>query len=387
MQDENVNFGELSLDELKKLEQHYINESNKFHNQEQAIKRILNSIYGAFGNEWFYFFNIDIAEAITLQGQHAILYAEKMLNLYFTDFWHKDTALHKQLGIEVTGASFKPVVIYIDTDSCYVSFQEQLEKCNWEGTEKDFILQLYKMRMDKYLEKVFSKYADSYGTENFLSFEMESVAKNAIWLAKKKYIQNIAWTDPDIHYEDLTKIKTKGYVTIQSSTPSFARKKLNEILRMIFETDDVNIAPIVQFLKEAKNEFKLADIEDICFNYKMNNYEKYILDDQKRFEFASGCQPNCRSAGYHNYLLNNSDHKNKYQLIKNGEKIKMYYTDEHEQSDVFGFVSGDYPYEFAAPVGFDMQFEKTVLDPLNHVLKAIGLQTLDRNLIYASSLW
>ena len=54
--------------------------------------------------------------------------------------------------------------------------------------------------LKEYIEKILQKYADVNNAENFLSFEMESIAKNAIWLAKKKYMQNIVWKDPDIHF-------------------------------------------------------------------------------------------------------------------------------------------------------------------------------------------
>jgi hypothetical protein len=107
----------LSKEELEKLLAEEGELVNRYFNYEQSVKRILNSIYGAFGNEWFYFFNIDIAESITLQGQDVILYAEKMLNKYAKEFWHKDTALHKKMGIEVKGQVQNNVVIYIDTDS------------------------------------------------------------------------------------------------------------------------------------------------------------------------------------------------------------------------------------------------------------------------------
>ena len=85
--------------------------------------------------------------------------------------------------------------------------------------KKNSFLKLYEVRVNGYLEKILQKYADDNNAENFLSFELESIAKNAIWLAKKKYMQNIVWKDPDIHYEDLSKISSKGFEIIQSSTP------------------------------------------------------------------------------------------------------------------------------------------------------------------------
>jgi len=388
---EEVIHDEIDLDSLSKEElelklAEYENLANRFYNYEQSIKRILNSIYGAFGNEHFYFFNINIAESITLQGQDAILYTEKMINLYFKEIWHKDISAHKQMEIELKGEVLKPLVIYIDTDSCYVSFEEVLDKCTWNGTESEFIHKLYNIRLKGYLEKVLQRYADSFGTENFLSFEMESVAKSAIFIAKKKYIQNIAWSDPDIHYDDLSKIKVKGWETVQASTPTASRKILNEALRLIFTPGNIKMDEIVKFLKEKKVQFKLEDIEDICENLRMNNYEKYILDDTNRFELAKGSGPNVKGAGFHNFLLNNSTHKNKYQLLVSGERLKLYHTDD-KRCEVFCYSAGAYPYEFAPNIDYETQYEKTVIDPLNRVLASIGLQTLNRNLMYAKSLF
>jgi len=381
-----TNLDNLSVEELKQKYKDVEDLVNQYYNQEQSVKRILNSIYGAFGNEYFYFFNIKIAESITLQGQNAILYTEKMVNLYFTDFWYKDKELHEKMGIEVKGQVLKPVVIYIDTDSCYLSFEEAIVKSNWQGTEKDFILEIYKNRLNDYIKRVLQKYADGYVTENFLDFELESIAKNAIWLAKKKYIQNIVWADPGNHYDPLTKIKTKGFEIIQSSTPLFARKRLNDAIKLILGKDNIELSEIVQFLKEAKKEFKIANIEDICFNLRMNNYEKYIVSDVNTFEFASGCPMTVRSAGYYNFLLNSSKFKNKYQLIGNAEKLKMYETTDKD-CNVFAFKAGSYPYEFAPPIDYEAQFEKCMIEPLNRVLSATGLKTLDRNLIYSTALF
>ena len=176
----------------------------------------LNSIYGAFGNKWFHFFNIDIAESITKQGKNAILYSESILNKYVNEFWHKDTAVHQQFGIKVKGKIEKPAVIYIDTDSCYVQFQDLYESIIWEDESKqlaidEFILAFYAFRLKDYIVKCMEKYADKRNTDNFLIFELESLAYNGIWMSKKKYIQNIAWDDKlevtDRH-PSLKKVKT-----------------------------------------------------------------------------------------------------------------------------------------------------------------------------------
>lgn len=380
------NIDTLTKEELENKLKEYKNLADRYYNYEQSVKRILNSIYGAFGNEFFYFFNINIAESITLQGQNAWFYTEKMLNMYFQNFWHKDKDLHDKMGITVTGQVLKPVVIYGDTDSCYVSFQEPLEKSTWDKTEKEFVQLIYKHRLEAYLVNVLERYAKSFGTENFLNFELELIARNAIFLAKKKYILNQSWTDPDIHFEDLTKIKVKGFDSIQSSTPVFARKKLTEAIKIILKPGDLHISELVTFLTNAKKEFKLAPLEDICFNYKVNFMEKYIIDDQTKFEFAPKTSPYTKGAGYYNFLLNNSKYKNKYQLITSGEKIK-YYESMDNQCNTFAFIAGAHPYEIAPQIDYEAQFEKCMIEPLNRILNVIGMQQLNRNLLYANSLF
>jgi len=370
------------MTELLKVQQ----EASKFYNYEQAVKLMLNSIYGAFGNPYFYFFNVDIAETITLQGKDAILYTEKLVNQYFKDYWIKDKEVHEALGITVHAKPDKPVGIYIDTDSIYLCFDEVISKTDYEGDSKDFILKFYKLRLEEFISKILQRYADDNNAENFLSFEMESIAKNAIWLAKKKYMQNIVWKDPDIHYEDLSKISAKGFEIIQSSTPLFARKKLKELLTYIFSVEELSMKELTAILKETKRQFKLANTDQISFSRKVNNYQKYITNDYDRFEIGLRCPIGVRAAGYHNYLLNNSGKKKKYQPLGNGEKTKMYFSTD-KTCDVFAYAPGERPYEFAPNVDYDTQFEKTILDPINRVIQAMGFKGLNRNLIYTTAIF
>jgi len=81
----------------------------------------------------------------------------------------------------------------------------------------------------------------------------------------------------------------------------------------------------------------------------------------------------------------NSKWKTKYNTIKTGDKVKYYYT--KDDNGVFGFLPGNYPYEFALPVDYDLQFEKTIIEPFNRDLDAIGFNPVPGNLIYARSLF
>lgn len=396
---EQKSIEQLTDDEAKLLVDHYKHLSAKFTAYEQAVKLTLNSIYGAFGNKWFHFFNLDIAESITKQGKNAILYSETILNKYVNDFWHKDTAVHDKFNIKVKGKIEKPAVIYIDTDSCYVQFQDLYESIIWPDEDKklpidEFILAFYAFRLKDYISKTMEKYAEKRNTDNFLFFELESLAYNGIWMSKKKYIQNLAWDDKlevTERHPSLKKVKTIGFDTIQSSTPKFAREKLVEALRILFSSEiqpsAKELQQLVEFMKQCKKEFKLADIDDIAFNKRTNNIDKYIIDDQEELQIGLKCPANVKAAGYYNYILNNNKkYKNKYKLIANGEKLKIYNC-IGSISEVYAFMPNEHPYEIAPKVDYDTQFEKAMIDPLNRVLTAIGLQTLDTNLIYASALF
>jgi hypothetical protein len=84
-----------------------------------AIKILIKSIYGALGNKWFYFYNIDIAQSITLQGQNLIKFSIQAINFYFKERWHRDHELHKIMGIDGRKISkiSEDAAVYTDTDS------------------------------------------------------------------------------------------------------------------------------------------------------------------------------------------------------------------------------------------------------------------------------
>jgi len=94
--------------------------TEEYFNLEQSIKIFLNSIYGGVGSPWFECYNVALAEAVTLQGQDMIFFANKILDDYFLNKWHLDKSLHKALGLTFANKiQEKTLVIYNDTDSVF----------------------------------------------------------------------------------------------------------------------------------------------------------------------------------------------------------------------------------------------------------------------------
>jgi DNA polymerase elongation subunit (family B) len=376
--------------ELKEKIERLTSLKNELKNEEQAIKLTMNSIYGAIGNNWFVCFNPEVAEAVTLQGQDLIKYSEKILHKYFHEFWHKDTELHEKLGISNVKRIHKPMVVYGDTDSNYVTFQEVVASCEgWQGSDKDLILAINEQRLTGYLKQCFDVYSKKWGTDNYQDFEMETLAINGIFLGKKKYVTNIVYSD-GVHSDPLSSIKTTGVEMVKGGTPSFVREKLIYLTKFIFSKgNSFSLREFVQELKSIKKDFKAQEPENISVAVNVNNYEKFILNDTTDLEVAKGCPIHVRACAYHNFLLNSTKYKDKYPLLKSGEKVRFYFvkTKNINENNVFAYAQGTYPYEFAPPIDYDQQFTKTILDPINRFIEVMGHNPISPNLFMINTLF
>ena len=361
-------------------------------NEEQAIKIFINSVYGATASPYFVGYNVKVAEAITLQGQEVRAFAAKIFNRYFADFWHRDKDLHAKLGLTQVKRVTQEVSVYGDTDSCYVTFEEVAEGCDWKEDPRDLLLKIYQYRIKDYIEKSYLSYAEQTGTENIQNLEMETISHSAIFLKKKKYCLDLAWkvgAGGGIRYDPQQKIKAVGVEIVQSSTPAFARNKIKDLLKIIFrEKNKLSMRNLSDLLKKEKKAFILDNIENVSMSSSITDYEKGVADDRKRLVFNDHCPMHVRAAGYYNFLVNNSKWKNKYQLIKSGDKVRYYYaTNQEGGENVFAYLPGSYPVEIAPAVDYDMQFAKCIIDPLNRFIVAIGLPPLSPELIVRTQLF
>lgn len=372
---------EAEIARLKSLKEEYFN-------LEQSIKIFINSIYGAAGSPYFEGYNVNLAEAVTLQGQDVAKYASRAIDDYFMNSWHLDTKLHEALGItHANKINEKTLTIYMDTDSCYVTFDPILKSCDYKGKQVDFILKIKELRLNAYLKKKFEEYAAKFNTTNIQDLELEKISYSTIMVAKKKYILDLAWKEPGVFIEPQEKIKHVGIEIVQGSTPKFARKVLKEMTKMACaKGKSLQYADVVKKLKEYKKEYVLQNPDDVAKTQALGDYEKYCLEDKREIRLAPKCGQNVRaSAVYNHIILNSPKWKTKYNLIKTGDKVKYYYT--KDENEVFGFLPGNFPYEFAPTVDYDLQFEKTIVEPFNRILTSIGFNPVPGNLIYAKSLF
>ena len=252
---------------------------------------------------------------------------------------------------------------------------------NW-SREVDYIHGMDHFRYGGYFKQCLEDYAAGFGVENKEDFELERISESIISLAKKKYIQHVSFED-GIPYERLTYLFPKGVELVRSSTPLFAREKIINIVKYLFEhSNTFNIKDLLKLIKGLRKEFELADIDDIAMQSSCSNYQTKIIDDKNLpLQFVNGAHFAVKASAYHNYMLHqNKALQNKYEFIKSGTKIKYYYCKNTNNGDIFAYIRGSYPIEIAPAIDYDIQFAKCILSPINKIIEPLGMPEITERL-------
>lgn len=377
------------IEELKAQVAQLYNEENYYNAMQMAAKLALNGTYGGLANKHFAGFDLNVAGSVTAMGRDLIQYMEKCNDEYWYEQWHLDTELHQKLNLTNIRPipRDKPVSVYIDTDSLFVSFKPGMDSCDWSSDPIEFIHQMDGNRLAQYFKDKLVDYANKYRVDNIQDFERERINKSVLFMEKKRYIQNVVWED-GFDYADMSYLYSKGIELVKRSTPLFVRDKVMNIVKYLFtQGERANDQELLKLMREIKNQFRLSNIEDISMATSCNNYSIKVLDDQNKLELVSGTHIGVRAAAFHNFLLNNSPGmKSKYSTIKTGSKIKFYYTTD-PRCPVFGYPYGQFPTEFAPAIDLDVQFEKTVLPIVNALTREMGLSEMNARLTVSLSLF
>ena len=327
-------------------------------NIQMAKKISLNSAYGAIGNQYFRYYKLANAEAITLSGQVSIRWIEQKMNEY----------LNKLLS-----TTEEDYVIASDTDSIYLNLGPLVNKFfgNKSGDKTAVVSLLNKIceeKFEPYIDQCYQNlatYVSAYDQK--MQMKRENIADRGIWTAKKRYILNV-WDSEGVRYED-PKLKVMGIESVKSSTPAPCRKMLKDAFKILMTgTED----DMISFIDKSREEFKKLPPEQVSFPRSVSDVIKYKSHSDI---YVKGTPIHVRGALLFNYYILKNKLDNKYSLIKNGEKIKFCYLKKpntlHE--NVISFIQ-DFPKELGIDkyVDYDLQFEKSFLEPLKTILDAIG---------------
>lgn len=378
---------ELSPDEIRTEIERLRGLKNIETNDEQATKILLNSVYGATGSPYFIAHNARVAEAVTLQGQDTIKYAMKAADTYFKKYWTKDTVLHEKLGVSKPCSLKMPVVIYGDTDSAYLQFDEVAKSCGLDSASSEFIIGMYQHRLKGFFQQCMDKYAKRYGVENLHEFELESISTSAILLKPKMYVLDMTWRDPGITNDPGNSITAKGVSLVRTEIPPFAREKMKELIIYILGSkEEFAFNEYVRRLRVISREWIKLSVEEMCKSSSLGDYNKWVVNDVTDVTVLTKTPYHVKAAANHNYYIVSAGLKGKYRLLRTGDKVKLYAT-KKSYDDWFAFAPGEFPLEADPPeIDIDAQFFKVLVDPLNKFIKALGYKELPASLTMSRDL-
>jgi len=312
MYNERVIYKKRMIDAKKKYEKtkakHLEKEIARCNNIQMAKKISLNSAYGAIGNQYFRYYKLANAEAITLSGQVSIRWIENRMNKY----------LNKILKTEN-----EDYVIASDTDSIYLNLGPLVERI-YEGREKtaesvvSFLNKICEMEFEKYIESSYetlAKYVNAYDQKMFM--KRENIAERGIWTAKKRYILNV-WDSEGVRYEE-PKLKMMGIEAVKSSTPAPCRTMIKDGLKIMMNGTEEEV---IDYIDNCRAKFKTLTPEEIAFPRTVSNVKKYHSHTDI---YSKGTPIHARGALLFNYYVKKNKLDRKYSLIGNGEKIKFIY--------------------------------------------------------------
>jgi DNA polymerase elongation subunit (family B) len=332
-------------------------EISRCHNIQWAKKIALNSAYGAIGNQYFRYYDVRQATAITSSGQFVIRFIEKNVNEYI----NKILKTHDKVDY----------IVASDTDSIYLTLDKLVEATCKNKSKADtlkFLNKVVNSRIEPFIDKCFAELADyTNAIKQKMVMKREVIADKGIWTAKKRYMLNVL-DEEGITFEE-PKLKIMGIEAVKSSTPEVCRGNIKQAIKLIMTKGEDELQA---FVANFKKEFYQMSAEQISFPRSCNNLRKY---KDSNSIFIKGTPIHVKGALIYNHQLKQFKLHKKYPLIQEGDKIKFLKLKEANpfKFDVVSYVT-KLPSEFKLQeyIDYDTMFQKTFLDPMSFILNSIG---------------
>ena len=156
-------------------------------------------------------------------------------------------------------------------------------------------------------------------------------------------------------------VRTDNYYWMRLTDEQKSAKKYDS------QTQDV-----INYIDDCRKRFKTLPPEEIAFPRTASNVRKYKASSTI---YAKGTPIHVRGSLLYNHYIQKKNLTNKYSLISNGEKVKFIYLKKPNviQENVVSFIQ-DFPHELGLDkyVDYDLQFEKSFVEPLKTILDSIG---------------
>lgn len=307
-----------------------------------------------------------MALGVTLAGQLSIRWIENKINSY----------MNKLLKTEN-----KDYVIASDTDSIYLCLDNLIKKVYTGSPETSkviaFMDRVCEDKLQPFINQSYQElatYVNAYAQK--MRMKREGLSNRGLWTAKKRYVLNV-FNNEGVQYDE-PDMKVMGLEVVKSSTPAFIREKMKEAIALIINTDEKTVQDFIFSLRE---EFKKMPAEDISFPRGVNGIREY--SDASSL-YKKGTPIHVKGAILYNQLLEEKNLTKKYPTIKEGEKLKFTYLKLPNpiKDSVISFP-GRLPREFGLQeyIDYEMQFEKTFVEPMKIILDCIKWSVQKENSI------
>lgn len=329
---------------LKKTEEN-IQEYDTFQN---ALKLLMNSLYGALSNRWFVLFNQEIARAITQNGRYFIRNMSDQVNDQLNSVTNKG----------------RDYIIYNDTDSGYFDVQDIVDLFLAKNKDQsinditsfvdDLNIKLVQPKVQEYIDQ-FAHELNAYD-KSMIGAEREIISDASVFVAPKKYMMRVRDDEGKRFPEDDPDIKVQGLEVIKGGTPNFSKEHLMKAIPEILDGDELSIR---EYLRERKTEYLSYPLGDIAQSQGVSRVD-YDLSQ-------SGVPQGSRCAIVHNNYIKENNLDGIYNTIKGGDRIKKVFLIEPNifGSNVIGYIDDNFQKEIPTEIiDYDKMFEKGFVNML-----------------------
>jgi|688.fasta_scaffold15499_11 DNA polymerase elongation subunit (family B) len=329
----------------------------KYNNIQLAKKVSLNSAYGALGSQYFRFYDLRMALAVTLAGQLSIRWIENKLNEY----------LNKLLKTE------EDYVIASDTDSIYLNLASLVDSVFRSGSEDhakviSFMDKVCEDKIQPYIDKSYQELADYvHAYQQKMEMKREALASRGLWTAKKRYVLNV-YNNEGVQYKE-PKMKVMGLEMVKSSTPAVIRERMKETIKLIITGTE---AELHDYIEDFRNHFNSLPAEEVSFPRGCNGLSNY---SDSLTLYKKGTPIHVKGAILYNHFLKEKKLTKKYPFVQDGDKLKFTYLKmPNPFKDTVISYPSRLPPEFGIQefIDYDLQFEKTFLEPIKTILNLVG---------------
>lgn len=316
----------------------------------QYLKKIqLNSMFGVFGNKFFRFFDVRLAESTTKTGKAILMHmAKKVAEVMDGEYNYPSKS-----------------ILYGDTDSVYFSTQ----------TDNKEDAKVVADTLNKIINKSYPKFLQSHfncsnGREKFVVAEREVISDRGIFVKKKHYLLHLVDKDG----RDVDEMKVMGLQIKKTSIPKFIRVRITKYFERFLKGEEWK--QIKKDIVAFKKELKEMDVLALGKPTGVNGVEKYTEDFNNGETVSVG---HVKASILYNTCLDRYG-DGESMNIRSGMKIKVY--NFYSQKKFGKFTSIAIPtdldllpdwFEYFKPyIDADKQISVLVDRPIKNILDAIG---------------